>query len=342
MEEMEIRAPAESGIEALARFTCEVADAQGQSLLVDFADAKFTSPAWLAIVGGALRAARHRYPGVRRRAANHRQLHYAAHLGFFRYFGLSYGLAPAAAAGSDTYVPLTEHSTEDVRKHARRLRLPAGQLVHEEAARLAIVLTQERQGALHDTVTYSIREIVRNVIEHSRAPSYTVAAQWWPTLSQVELVVTDEGCGLAASLRENPHLAIADDEAALRQAILPGVSSKAWREGKRRDDWANSGYGLFMTQGLSASGGSFGILSGARGILVAKGETKVFPARWPGVAVVLRLETREMAALRRRLALLRTEGALLERDIAGAARHGASGASQTVRPGGRKPERSDG
>jgi hypothetical protein len=74
----------------------------------DFQNVSFVTPGWLLIVGGALRTFRDARPESKRRVVNYKHLGYAAHVGFFKYFGMSYGLAPSEAGGSSTYVPITE------------------------------------------------------------------------------------------------------------------------------------------------------------------------------------------------------------------------------------------
>jgi DEAD/DEAH box helicase domain-containing protein len=86
-------------------------------------------------------------------------------------------------------------------------------------------------------LTYSIREIVRNVIEHSESETYTVSAQYWPSQSSAEFAVADAGCGVLSSLSHNPKLEVENDLDALKLAMLPGISSKAWRRKGSQDVW---------------------------------------------------------------------------------------------------------
>jgi hypothetical protein len=202
----------------------------------DFQDVSFVTPGWLVTIGAAIRRFRDERPKAKRHVRNHKHLGYAAHVGFFRYFGLSYGLAPSEAEGSDTYVPITEVDVAAIRDRARNYYIHSGEIVEDEAKRLARLLSRQDSGSLVDTLTYSIREIVRNVVEHSGSPSYTIAAQYWPAAQSAELAVADNGCGVLSSLKENPELQIDTDLAALKLALLPGISSKAWapREIARR------------------------------------------------------------------------------------------------------------
>ena len=153
---------------------------------------------------------------------------------------MSYGLAPSEAGGSHTYVPITETNVADIEEEAFKGFLHPGQIIEDHAGHLARLLTRQEDGAVVDTLTYSIREIVRNVVEHSSSPSYTFAAQYWAGQNSAELAVADRGCGILSSLKENPKLQVENDLAALKLAILPGISSKAWRKSRSQDAWVNA------------------------------------------------------------------------------------------------------
>jgi hypothetical protein len=103
----------------------------------DFQNVSFVTPAWLIVIGTALRRFREDRPDAKRRATNYKHLGYAAHVGFFQYFGLTYGLAPSEAKGSDTYVPITEIKISAIKERASNGRVHVGEIVEEESQRLA-------------------------------------------------------------------------------------------------------------------------------------------------------------------------------------------------------------
>lgn len=317
----------------IARFPLELREIGSVAeIQLDFSEVRFTTPAWLAVIGGTLRQLKLDRPDTKRKAVNFHHLTYAAHMGFFEYFGVNFGQAPDAAPGSDTYVPLSVRRVDEVRRQAAIKAIPVGEAVHAEAERLAMLLTGDATTALQDTLAYSLREIIRNVVEHSGAEDYTFAAQYWPARKAVEIVLSDQGIGLAASLRENPSLMVSNDDEALTQAILPGVSSKRWRRSRHDDDWANSGYGLFMTERLCRLGGSFELMSGKRLLRISPAGSDLLPTNWPGTVVILRLDTGDLGKLSARLQQFRKEGRRIERDNLGIA-VGPSRASQTSKPG---------
>ncbi|QAS76751.1 ATP-binding protein [Rhizobium acidisoli] len=313
---MKIYAPESGDPQQIAKFSYDLKRYEtSDELVVDFGGVRFVTPAWCVLVGGLLIQFRKSFPGVRGKAINFKHLGYAAHVGFFEYFGVTFGQKPDAAPGSETYAPISVRKTEDVRRLAMARSVQVGDVLHDEAEQLATLLTRADTGDLQDTLAYSIREILRNVVEHSQAHEYVFAAQYWPGTGVVELVVADHGIGLARSLQENPNLFISDDEVALRNSILPGVSSKAWKKSKRHDEWANSGYGLFMTANLSAVGGAFFLISGAKMLTKTNDDEMISPFAWNGTAVIMRIDANQIEALSAQLSRLRDQGSAFERQL---------------------------
>lgn len=77
---------------------------------------------------------------------------------------------------------------------------------------MAAMLCGSDSGAVFDTLTYSVRELMRNVVEHSEAKQFGICAQYWPTKGRVEVAILDRGIGLRESLKNNPHLDVTDDK----------------------------------------------------------------------------------------------------------------------------------
>lgn len=113
---------------------------------------------------------------------------------------------------------------------------------------------EEIEGA----VKYSIVELLRNVVQHSRSRiGGLVSAVYLPRSGIVDVVVADIGCGLRASLRE-AYREINTDQKAVRFAMQPHVSGTfhSGAYGSMRD---NAGLGLFFIREIAskASGGLF-------------------------------------------------------------------------------------
>ena len=256
----------------------------------------------------------------------------AAHMGFFQSFGLNFGNAAGAASGSATYIPITELNIRELHIEAGQSQREVQEIIEQRCGVLANVLSQSRGGPLHETLTFSLREILRNVTEHSNADSIWFAAQYWPKLHKVELSILDEGMGIQKSLSRNPHLTIESDEDALRQSLMPGISGRAFAGGpvQRNSEWANSGYGLYMTSQICVKGGSFLICSGEDALLFSKGGERKLSSGLKGTALCLIIETRELENLNEALATLNAMGSAIAKTLPAAAKLPASLASRML------------
>ncbi|WP_063888780.1 hypothetical protein [Burkholderia stagnalis] len=289
---------------------------------IDFGPLEWVEPFGLLFFARQLRIFSDRRKPNRCRAINHHVHGYAAHMGFFQSFGLDFGNDPGEAPGNTRYVPITSSRIADLEREAVENCVDVRDVIERKCATLATVLTHNEEGDVQNTLGYSLREIFRNVLEHSQADTIWYAAQYWPSKEVVELSILDQGVGVRKSLSRNPHLSIHDDEDAIRFALLPGVSGVAFRGAprQRRDVWANSGYGLFMTSQLCSRGGSFMICSGTSGLLLKNGVESKFPVDFEGTALRLQIYVPQIRGLNEELEDLRKRGAT----IAGELRHTAN------------------
>ncbi|WP_249582185.1 hypothetical protein [Thermohalobaculum sediminis] len=147
---------------------------------------------------------------------------------------------------------------------------PVGEQVNMMVGRLAYLITRKTSGNLFFTVRYCLREIIRNIAEHSESDDFLVMGQFWPQSRDVELAVLDRGIGLQRSLANNPKFAaLGSDRKAIRIALLPSTSGKKIYEKAHAMDtkdtdgeWGNSGFGLYITSQMARATGRFVIGSG--------------------------------------------------------------------------------
>ena len=112
---------------------------------------------------------------------------YASWMGLFKSFGLDHGNEPGAVSGSGTYIPLTRFTVRRIVGEARSEYVHHGEIIEGEARRIAHMLTRSDDGAITETLTYAVREIMRNIVEHGQASHIWYAAQYWPTKNKVEV-----------------------------------------------------------------------------------------------------------------------------------------------------------
>ncbi len=249
------------------------------------------------------------------RAVNFNNNSYASFMGFYKSFGLDFGKAPGEAPGSSRYLPLSRLKVRLLESQAQEELVPVGEIIESETNRISRILTQRTNGDLLDTLTYSLREIFRNVVEHSQADHIWYAAQFWPTMHKVELAILDEGVGISRSLARNPNHQIGCDEHAIFLSLQPGISGV--RDARRRvfnDAWRNTGYGLFMTSRLCQKGGDFIICSNSRGIHLNNERSEIIESNFKGTALRMVIDTARIESLDMALESLRREGEQIARE----------------------------
>jgi hypothetical protein len=227
-------------------------------------------------------------------------------MGFYRSFKLPHGKRPGEASGSERYLPITLLKATDLEADRQDMFEHFGYALERRADRLATILAQGKN-ALSDSLSYSIREIMRNVFEHSSSDSLWFAAQAWPTHQLVEISILDEGVGVRTSLANNLCYNAKCDESALLLALEPGISGNA-AAGKGDDPWNNTGYGLYMTSQLCKRGGNFAICSGERAIFLNADGLTLHPTAFRGTAIRMRLYLPELTTLAGMLEELHEEG----------------------------------
>lgn len=147
-------------------------------------------------------------------------------------------------------------------------------------------------------MTFVIRELLRNIPEHSQSKSIWYCAQYWPTYDLVELAILDEGIGISKSLADSYEFRelYNNDYEALKLALELGVSGtfSSTRRSIGTGDWKNSGYGLYMVSQMCAElGASFIIASGDSAIRMAKEDGRITQTRYDtyidGTAIQIRI-----------------------------------------------------
>lgn len=283
---------------------------KGDSYVFNFGDMGRVEPFGLLIASDVIDRFRRSQPFALFQSKGHERCSYAAHMGFFKAIGLRFGKSPGEAQGSDSYLPIAFLDCDDIRQKAADQYEEVGEHIDQWAGRMAALLLQKDSGALYDTVQYSLREVVRNVIEHSESKHFGFCGQYWPSQNRVQIALVDRGVGLKKTLGANPRLAVSSDRDAVQLALMPGVSRKGILPQARssHDPWANSGFGLYMTSRLCSEGGSFALLSGNAAVELTRSVKHVHAGAFAGTALKLELDLGRAEGLSSRLSTFREEG----------------------------------
>lgn len=280
---------------------------------IDFSPLRYAEPFGMLLVASELDLLRKRFSDIDQNYAGFKN-GYLGHMGFFQAFGLDFGKSPGEAEGSTNYLPITLLPSEKVKADAIRRNVDAGDVVEVESRKLSELLCRESDGDLVDTLAYAIREMMRNVIEHSEGPHIWFCAQHWPRKKKIEVAILDRGVGLQKTLSNNPHIDASDDKKAINYALMPAVSGKAFKGAKRqkKGPWGNSGFGLYMTSRIARNGGTFFVATGRTGMLLTR--NKVYHAcDLGGTALRMVIDTSGVTELSKSLARYREEGYEIQR-----------------------------
>ncbi|MZK53417.1 ATP-binding protein [Clostridium beijerinckii] len=139
---------------------------------------------------------------------------------------------------------------------------------------------------------YLMREIMRNVVEHSEAENFKVYL-YSNEFGDFGFEVTDEGIGIRKSLNSNPAYSVKDDKTALAFAVRPGIT-KSWKPDISRPDvWQNSGFGLYMVSNIiNDLGGKFEIESGNSKIVIRNGMKEYQNGKVKGTRILVAFNIR--------------------------------------------------
>ena len=229
---------------------------------IDFSSLRFARPHGTLIIANSIRKfQRLRGEGYKTRALNvnysNNAHSYLMHIGFFHFIGLEIGNNVGDASGSNTYIPINTISKDDVEKGAQELGLDAKDAILNKSEEMAnLIIHRVHTESVNAAISYSIREIMRNVFEHSQSQSCFFCGQRYGN-GIINLSLFDEGRGLLKSLQESHD--IESDIDAIKLAVRPGMSRVNLTDGNNEFD--NSGFGLYVLSEIGKSFGSFSILS---------------------------------------------------------------------------------
>lgn len=308
-----IKLPKDLDLHGAMQFSMDVNSVeQADEYVLDFGDVETSEPFGMLIISSELQRLVAKYPGASGSCANFQKMTYAGNMGFFKAFGLNHGMAPGEADGGNNFVPITIFDCNQLRSEAASEGLYVGEVIEKESQHLAEMLCGESSGEIHSTLSYSLREIMRNVVEHSEASRFGICAQNWTSKKMVEVAIIDRGVGLKATLSRNPHLEIPDCKAAINYALMPAVSGRVFKGAKvkNKNQWTNSGFGLYMTSRICRNGGTFFVASGDVGMLLTKRSEgkRYIPCSFEGTAVRMVIKTDQIESLKKALDVYRAEG----------------------------------
>ena len=315
MQEITIKVPKNHVLAQILEFEISLQRVgEADRYYIDFQNPAYVLPFGMLYTANAIQRFRKAHPDADFLPLN-TQSPYAWHMGYFKSCGFEIGRNPGEAPGSESYLPISILSIEEINRQANEEMIEPVEVIERKSVELAQVLTQQETGSIREMMSYSIREMFRNVIEHSHSPFIAYCAQYHPSKKSAEIAILDNGIGILKSLSMNPYLTLTNDREALQWALLPGISGKVFKGVKRdpNDAWQNSGYGLYAVSRLCGLGGKFLICSGDSAVSLKPKGKEVHPCCFPGTALRLDLCSKDVSQLKTILARIMKEGDELAR-----------------------------
>lgn len=265
---------------------------------IDFREAKWATPFYLLMASTAINHFKH-FSSAKIHCIGHEKHTYFAHMGFFCSFGLMHGNKPGEAYGSLDYLPISIYESNEIRREAEIKNLAVGEIMEMHSGKLACILARSNSGALFDTLQFCMREILRNVVEHSGSQRIAFSAQHYPKQGKVEVAISDWGCGIKKGIEGNPQIKFNSHKDAICGALMPGTSGKEHivKKLKNKSVWTNSGFGLYMTSRLCREAGSFLIGSGDASLILTSNSTKYSDWGFPGTSICMDFRAKQVCDL---------------------------------------------
>lgn len=305
---------------------------QHDRLNIAFPKGVFFSPFTMLFIAAKINWLRSKCPNLQLFFDGWDQYEYLSHMGFFTMCGVNHGKDVGQAAGSLNYIPISRITRGSLYEKDLDKYEEMGDLIQRQADKVALILARDKYSNrnLFDVLSYSIREMFRNVFEHGETDELYFCAQYWPKSNKVEFAVTDFGVGIRRGLAKNPNFLFTSDKQALECALLPSVSGKTHLP-RTSSTWFNSGYGLYMTSRLARNGGNFAIASGNDAFQLHKTLKSNFQTSFSGTAIRVNLDIDAIGEVQKRLSEFREEGKKIAESIRGSGNRPPSAMSLLLR-----------
>lgn len=171
--------------------------------------------------------------------------HYLARMRLFKIPNVPSDIRVVEHEAAGRFIPITRIQTSDELTKVITEIIPLLHLEPEQAK----------------TIGYIVSELVRNVLEHARAPQGALlCAQYYKKSNSIRIGIADTGVGIKATI--NQAYSAKTDLEAIRLALTPGVTGTTRREGGTEQ---NAGAGLFFIKSIANVNRDFFIIYSGNG-----------------------------------------------------------------------------
>ena len=160
-------------------------------------------------------------------------LEYLRYISYFKLIGLDSGNNIRTSCQTTNYIPVTEYSYLHFKNLAESDSFRSVQdYIEIESDELSKLFSRKEERV--ELISYALKEIIRNVYEHSSADKVYIMGQYWKN-GNVQIAILDEGVGLLRTL-EKKYPELNNDFDAINIAVQPGVSGIDFSNKEREEN----------------------------------------------------------------------------------------------------------
>lgn len=156
----------------------------------------------------------------------------------------------------------------------------------------------EYDDRLKELFIYVVREIIRNIFDHSESEYFYYGSQYIPSTKEVELVIADRGVGLVNTIpfdAEERWFNKDTTEEAIKKAFTAGITAGSNHSYAHRD-YMNSGFGLAMVKSIiSDANGVLSLATSDKTITFIKGEQHLSDCNIQGTILRFRVDLEKLS-----------------------------------------------
>lgn len=169
-----------------------------------------------------------------------RSRHYFERMNLFKMIRISSGISIREHEPAGRFIPLMQ------------IKTPAEQTAFVTDMVPLLHLEKEQS----ETMRYIVTELIRNVIEHARAPNGAIiCAQYYPKTNRISIGIADTGVGIKSTM-DKSHVT-KNNLGAIQLALWPGYTGTTRRLGGTEE---NAGAGLFFIKSIASVNSDFFML----------------------------------------------------------------------------------
>lgn len=267
----------ECKLDEMLKLSKNVKESNSEKIIFDFNSLDFLEPDGMLVFSNILEDLKKNNREYMFEPLSNRTdgISYATNNGFFQQMGVIDPVTPKRDKGMTYLSPRTKRLDSLLQEHRGSINE-----YWEELAREIFNITFKKETKVcentEDLVVYSIREIFRNIRDHSKTEAFSYSVQFYPKMKKFIIAICDSGVGLKATIPfdiEEDFKGQKTDLNAIKKAVLPGLTAGS-NFSYESSEYQNSGYGLPLVKSIcEKTGGFLSVVTGNSAVAFSKQES---------------------------------------------------------------------